>query len=113
MAISQDIPLDAVKARCKELRMTVNEFLFGIISQTMRRCMENHGDFDTRQITVQIPISLRRPAKHPMDFELHNDISFARFKFRLVSDFKTEVETVREDLAHLRKWPVLLLGMYF
>ena len=52
MAISKDIPLDVVKVRCRELGMTVNEFLFGIISQTMKRCMEFHGDDTTSQIRV-------------------------------------------------------------
>ena len=32
MAISKDIPFDLLKQKCKDLGMTVNEFLFGIVS---------------------------------------------------------------------------------
>lgn len=52
LAISKDISLEAVKLRCKELGLTLNEFLFGIISQTMKRCMEHHGDQTTNRVMV-------------------------------------------------------------
>lgn len=32
MAIGRDIPIEAVKARCRELGVTINEFVFAIIS---------------------------------------------------------------------------------
>jgi len=51
--------------------------------------------------------------KHPMDFDYLNDISFARFRFTLVNDFKNEHDSVRADLAHLKDSPVILLGMYY
>jgi len=93
--------------------MTLNEFLFGVISQTMKRCMEYHGDEITREIGAQVPISLRRAPQHPMDFEFHNDISFAIFPLRLVDDFKSERDKVKADLDHIKKSPALVMGMYY
>lgn len=92
IAFCHDIPLDVVKARCVELGVTINEFIFGIISQTMKRCMEFHNDTTTRSIRVAVPFSLRPPPTHATDFQLRNDFAILPVEMRLIDDLKTEIK---------------------
>jgi hypothetical protein len=94
IAFCHDIPIDVVKKRCAELGVTINEFIFGIISQTMKHCLEFHNDTTTRQIRCAIPFSLRPPPTHATDFELRNDFAILPVKMRLVSDLKTEIKQI-------------------
>jgi hypothetical protein len=74
-AIAKDIPLDYVKAKCGDLGVTLNEFIFGIISQTMKQCLEFHDDRETKAIRVAMPFSLRPTPKHVLDFQPSNDFA--------------------------------------
>jgi hypothetical protein len=93
-SIAQDIPLDVVKAKCRDLGVTINESLFGIISQTMKQCMEFHNDMNTNLIRVAVPISIRPAPKHEMDFDYRNDFAILPVNMRLVSDLRTEIKQI-------------------
>lgn len=74
-ALAKDIPLDYVKAKCGDLGVTLNEFIFGIISQTMKQCLEFHDDRETKSIRLAMPFSLRPTPKHELDFRPCNDFA--------------------------------------
>lgn len=93
-AISQDIPLDCIKAKCKELGVTINEFIFGIISRTMKQCLEFHNDRETKSIRIAIPLSLRQAPKHELDFQPCNDFAILPVSMRLVEDLNTEITQI-------------------
>ena len=74
--------------------MTINEFIFGVISQTMKHCMEFHGDHDTSAIRVAVPFSLRPAPKHELDFTLNNDFAILPVRIRLVADLSTDYKLI-------------------
>jgi len=67
-SICHDIPIDAIKERCKELKVTINEFVFGIISYCMKEHLVRNGDKDTTHLRVAVPFSLRGAPTHELDF---------------------------------------------
>lgn len=91
IAFCHDIPLEAVKTRCKQLGVTINDFIFGIISQSMKQCMEFHNDTATNWIRCGVPFSTRGAPKHELDFTLKNDFAILPVDMRLVSDLKSEI----------------------
>jgi hypothetical protein len=89
ISICQDIPLDIIKARCTELKVTINEFIYGIISLTMKQFCVEMGDTKTESIRLALPFSLRDAPTHARDFAFKNDFAIYPIDMRLVSDLNT------------------------
>ena len=102
ISIGKTIPIEAVKARCKQLDVTINEFVFAIISLTMKQfCVEN-GDTKTESIRIALPFSLRESCRHPTDFAFCNDFAIFPVDMRLVTDIKTGIKQIQRDVSGLK-----------
>jgi hypothetical protein len=112
MALSKDVPIEMVKLKCKTLGATINEFVFGIISQTMKQYLVSQGDTTTRWIRIALPFSLRPPPAYPMGFEFKNDFAVLPVDMRLVDDLKTGIKVIQKDLAPLKASP-MPFGWYY
>ena len=92
--------------------MTINEFVFGIISQSMKKCLEFHNDTTTRSIRMAVPFSLRQAPRFATDFELRNDFAILPVDMRLVDDLNSEIKQIQRDLAYLKTSP-MPFGWYY
>ena len=112
MAFCRDISIKALKERCKEDRLTINEAVWSFVSVAMKRCLEFHNDTTTEWITAGLPISLRAAPKHETDFKVANELVVFPTDMRLISDLKSGVKQIQKDLAHL-KTSLMPFGFYY
>jgi len=73
MSISPDIPLVDVKKRSKELKCSINELIFAVISKSMKDYLVHEAkDSKTESLIVAVPFSIREMAKHVNDYTFDN-----------------------------------------
>ena len=94
MAFCRDISITALKAKCKDQGLTINEAIFAMTSVAMKRCLEFHNDTTSESVRVGLPISLRNPPKHLTDFEVHNELVIFPLDMRLISDLDTGIKEI-------------------
>ena len=92
--------------------MTINEFVFGIISYTMREHIVSEGDKETTHIRVACPFSLRQTPRHELDFNFKNDFAILPIDMRLIDNLDTGMRQIRDDIAYVKTSP-MPFGYYY
>jgi NRPS condensation-like uncharacterized protein len=82
--MTNDLYLDDLKVKSKELGVTINDLLMTLTSITLKQYLVNRGDTKTESLHFSMPISLREPPKTEEELELRNNFAMMSIKLDLV-----------------------------
>ncbi len=69
----KDISFKRVSEKTKEMKITINDFLLGITSVSIKEYMVSKGDDKTSEIVIGLPFTLRDPILRKHGFTFQND----------------------------------------
>mmetsp|Transcript_10331 Transcript_10331/g.10327 ORF Transcript_10331/g.10327 Transcript_10331/m.10327 type:complete len:206 (+) Transcript_10331:423-1040(+) len=93
-AFTYDIPMKVVKAKCKDMKITINDFVMAILSVSIKEYLVKNGDNSAQKINMAVPFGLRDPDLGKKNFELVNDFVPITVELDLCSTFGESLEMV-------------------
>jgi len=111
---SESIPLEMIKAKGKELGVTLNDVVMTVLSNSLKEYYVEHAnDNKTDQVHLAVPYSLRPPpVKSASDFNFDNQFAILPLKFKLTSEFASGLKVIKADMDNM-KTSVDPFGYYY
>lgn len=102
------ISMAKAKKLAKQMDVTFNELILGLISQSIKVYFKNHGDNST-YISVTMPFTLQTIPKNPADYRYGNSFSSVLLYLNLHEDFHMAVHDAKKKYNFLKQ-SVLIPG---
>lgn len=97
-AFGEDISLEAIKKKSKELGVTINDIVMAVCSVSIKEYFESKGDNKTSHVQISIPFTMREPILKLKGFKLENDFAVLPLKLNLCSSFKDAMTFHKEQM---------------
>lgn len=101
-AVSHDMDLAKIKKVAKEKHVTFNDIMMGLAGMSLKEFMEKKGDYETENLNLCIPFSLRTLPDSPAELQMQNEIAVLMYKLRCSKDLDASLKVVHHDIAALR-----------
>jgi NRPS condensation-like uncharacterized protein len=85
------------------MKVTINDLIMAVTSNTMKEYLEKNGDKDTSKIMMAVPFCLRDPIPDPKQFKLENDFVPITVELDLTKSIDESLEMVKKRMDTLKK----------
>ena len=101
-AFCKDVPLEQLKKKAKEMKVTINDLVMAITSISLKEYMILKGDYKTNKIRMAVPFSLRDPVTNARKFKLENDFVPITVELDLTLKLEDALKLVKKRMNTLK-----------